>query len=111
MTLLDWRLRRHLARHDLPDLPEVRRLMRLSWWNGFTGGALEHRVAVARREAFQAIARQGTGVTMNAAPEIWVQVLGCVIALRCPDCGATAWGLGYRRAQLAYARHRMEAHP
>ena len=56
MTLLDRRLRRHLAKYELPDLPEVRRLMRLAYWNGFTLGALKRRLPAARREAALAIA-------------------------------------------------------
>jgi hypothetical protein len=54
--LLDWRLRQRLAKYDLPDLPEVRRLMRLSYWNGFTFGALKPRVAAAGEEALRAVA-------------------------------------------------------
>jgi hypothetical protein len=53
--LLDWSLRK--ARRDLPDIPEVRRFIRLCWLDGFTSGALERRVAAARTEAFEAISR------------------------------------------------------
>lgn len=53
--LLDWRLRRVLKKSNLPDLPEVRRMMRLSWWNGFTGGAFEREAELARVEAFAAM--------------------------------------------------------
>ena len=56
MNLLDWRLRRHLRRSGLPDLPEVRKLMRLAWWNGFTFGALQHQADAARTEALEALA-------------------------------------------------------
>lgn len=55
--MLDWRLRAVRKKTGLPDLPEVRALMRISWWNGFTFGALEHRVTAARREALNAVAR------------------------------------------------------
>lgn len=54
--ILDWRLKDLLPRHDLPGLPEVRRLMRLSWLNGFTFGAFERRVTEARAQALTAIA-------------------------------------------------------
>lgn len=50
-----WRLRRISRKYGLPDLPEVRKLMRLSWWNGFTFGAFEYRVTAAREEALDAI--------------------------------------------------------
>ena len=55
MRLLDWRLRKVLRKTGLPDLPEVRRFMRIAWWNGFTFGAFEREVAVARKEALEAI--------------------------------------------------------
>ncbi len=31
--------------------------MRLSWWNGFTFGAMERKVDAARKEAFAAMVR------------------------------------------------------
>jgi hypothetical protein len=57
--LLDWRLTRLRRKHALPDLPEVRRLFRLSWLNGFTFGAMGRQVGVARAEALAAIAKVG----------------------------------------------------
>lgn len=54
-NLLDRRLRRKREESGLPDLPEIRRLMRLSWWNGFTFGALERQVRAAHKEAFKAL--------------------------------------------------------
>lgn len=54
--ILDWRMRGLLRKLDVPDLPEVRKMMRLAWWNGFTFGALEHQANAARREALEAIA-------------------------------------------------------
>jgi hypothetical protein len=53
--LLDWRLRHLRKRYGLPDIPEVRKLMRLSWWNGFTFGALERQVSAADEVAKQAL--------------------------------------------------------
>lgn len=55
--LLDWRLSRVVRRMGLPDLPEVRRYMRMSWWNGFTLGALAGRMPALRTEALVAVAR------------------------------------------------------
>jgi len=55
--LMDWRLARLRREHALPDLPEVRRLLRLSWLNGFTFGAMERQVALASAEALTAIAK------------------------------------------------------
>lgn len=61
--LLDWRLRRLLRKHDLPDLPEVRKMLRLAWWNGFTSvfrggiGAFERQEAVAYQAAMEALRR------------------------------------------------------
>ena len=57
--LLDWRLRRYIAKSDLPDLPEVRKMMRLAWWNGFTFGALQHRSDAAHRQAQEALRAWG----------------------------------------------------
>lgn len=37
--LPDWPVRWMLRRHGLPDIPEVRRLLRASWRKGFTFGA------------------------------------------------------------------------
>jgi hypothetical protein len=82
MNILDWRLRRVLRKHDLPDLPEVRRMLRLAFWNGFTSGALEHRASRARGEALKAIrdaelalfaddAREWADLTMAAGLENW----------------------------------------
>ena len=53
--LLDWRLRRFLARSERPDLPEVRKMLRLAWWNGFTFGALQRQSDAAHQEAQKAI--------------------------------------------------------
>jgi hypothetical protein len=55
--LTDWRLRRALQRSGLPDLPEVRKFMRMSYWNGFTFGSLQSRMPAARAEALIAVAR------------------------------------------------------
>jgi hypothetical protein len=55
--LLDWRLRRVLRKSGIPDLPEVRRMMRLAWWNGFTFGAFERKAAAAREEGLAALRR------------------------------------------------------
>jgi hypothetical protein len=57
--ILDWRMRRLRREFDLPDLPEVRRLFRMSWLNGFTFGAFEREVAAARREALKALEKGG----------------------------------------------------
>jgi hypothetical protein len=57
MWIFDWRLGRSHEQLDLPNLPEVRRLMRLAWLNGLTFGALERQVAEAKQEAFIAIER------------------------------------------------------
>jgi len=48
--ILDWRLRSVLRRSGLPDLPEVRKLMRASYWHGFTFGAAYARELPALRE-------------------------------------------------------------
>ena len=58
MSLLDWRLRRVMKKYGVPDLPETRRLCRLSYWNGFTFGVLKHEVKQAREEALDAMARE-----------------------------------------------------
>jgi hypothetical protein len=57
MNLLDRRLSRLRRKHRLPDLPEVRKMMRLAWLNGFTFGACERQVAAAREEGLQALRR------------------------------------------------------
>lgn len=59
--LLAWRLRAVVRRSGLPDLPETRTLLRLSYWNGFTGGALATRVASARAAALAAVAAYSSG--------------------------------------------------
>jgi len=58
-SALDWHLRVVLRRSGLPDLPEVRRLTRASWLNGFTFGAYPGRqgVRAIRDEARDAIGR------------------------------------------------------
>jgi hypothetical protein len=58
--LIDWHLRHARSESDLPDLPEVRRFARLSWWNGLTFGAVEDRVAAAREDARKACADELT---------------------------------------------------
>jgi hypothetical protein len=57
----DWYIRRSLKDQELADIPEVLRLMRLSYWNGFTFGALERQVTVAHGEARDAIMRMTDG--------------------------------------------------
>lgn len=58
----------------LPDLPEVRALLRWSWLNGFTFGAFEGRVAAARQEAREAIRRgRGGGEPDWAAFDRWLE--------------------------------------
>lgn len=42
---------------DLPDLPEVRHLLWLAFWNGATFGALENKLDVARQDAYAALDR------------------------------------------------------
>jgi hypothetical protein len=59
--LLDWRLRKVALEYDMPDLPEVRKVMRLAWWNGLTAGLLGRRYAAAREEAREVVARMEAG--------------------------------------------------
>lgn len=54
--MLDWRLRSIRHKSNLPDLPEVRRLMRACWWNGFTGTGAG-KITALKAEALAAIAR------------------------------------------------------
>ncbi len=58
-TLLDRHLRVIRRRWGAPDLPEVRRLMRASWLNGFTLGAYPgtSELRAIREEALAAIHR------------------------------------------------------
>jgi hypothetical protein len=59
VNLLDWRMRNLLRRSGLPDMPEVRKLMRASWWNGFTfGAAYRDELPVLREQALAAVAMQ-----------------------------------------------------
>jgi hypothetical protein len=53
-----WRPRGTLRRHQMPDVPEVRRLMRASWLNGFTFGAAysQREMRVIRSDALAAVA-------------------------------------------------------
>ncbi len=57
--LLDWHLRVIRRRWGAPDLPELRRLMRASWVNGFTFGAYPGAsgLRAIREEALAAIRR------------------------------------------------------
>ena len=57
---LDRRMRGALRESGLLGVPEVRRMMRLAWLNGFTFGALERQLSQARQEAIEAIARHGS---------------------------------------------------
>ena len=50
-------MRRLLKKYDVPDLPEVRKMMRAAWWNGFTFGARQRQVDTARQEAFRALVK------------------------------------------------------
>ena len=65
--LLDRRLSRLRRKHGLPDLPEVRRFLRLSWLNGFTFGAMERQVREAKAEALAAIAKMAPGTQQGGA--------------------------------------------
>lgn len=79
--LLDWRLSRLRRKHRLPDLPEVRKMMRYAWLNGFTNGAFERQAAGARDEAFAAL-RQHAASQCLACSEL--DYGSCI----CPgDCG------------------------
>ena len=60
-NLLDWRLRAVLRKSGIPDLPETRRMLRLAWWDGFTGGAFSGRETAARDEALAAMMRYYRG--------------------------------------------------
>jgi hypothetical protein len=58
---LDWRLAPLRRERGLPDLPEVRRMLRLSWLNGFTGGAFRRQAAAAGEEGLEALLRHARG--------------------------------------------------
>lgn len=55
--LLDWHTRSVMARCGLPDVPEVRALLRASWWRGFTFGSYPspEEMAAIRQRALDAI--------------------------------------------------------
>lgn len=59
--VLDWRLARLRRERGLPDLPEVRKMLRLSWLDGFTNGAFRREAAAAREEGREALLRHARG--------------------------------------------------
>lgn len=61
--VLDWHTRRLLRHHGLPDIPEVRLLLRAAWLKGFTFGAApgEQRMRAIRENAVLALVRGTAG--------------------------------------------------
>jgi hypothetical protein len=53
--LREWAICRFLTLPGVPDLPEVRRALKMTFWNGLTFGALERRAKTARAAAFEAL--------------------------------------------------------
>ena len=53
--LMHYWLRNDKISLELLGIPEVRKLWRLSFWNGFLGGGLQRQVAASREEAINAI--------------------------------------------------------